>query len=98
MLGCMTTQSIHGHTLLNHVLDLGGNESLTTLRKWAETSHGLDARYHTCSAQGLTYDGLLQFLLERNKIEVSGDRISVIADHVCSHEHEHSDTSHVAHD
>ena len=92
----MTTQSIHGHIVLNHILDLGGTESLSTLRQWAEASHGLDARYHTCSAQQLTYEGLLQFLLERNKIEVNGDRICVIAEHVCSHEHEHSDTSHVA--
>ena len=98
MIGCMTTPSIHGHTLLNHILDLGGSESLTTLRKWADTTHGSDARYHTCSAQELTYEGLLQFLLERNKIEICGARISVIADHVCSHEHEHSDTSYVAPD
>ncbi len=94
MLGTMTTASIHGHNLLNHILDLGGSESLTTLRKWAETSHGLDAHYHTCSAQELTYEGLLQFLLERGKIEITGDRIFVIAEHVCTHDHEHTDSSH----
>ena len=63
----MMMQSIHGHSLLNHLLDLGGSESLDLLRQWAHSSHGPDARYHTCSAQGLTYDSLMQFLLERNK-------------------------------
>ncbi len=94
----MTTPSIHGHTVLNHILDLGGSESLTTLRNWVQTSHGLDARYHTCSVRDLTYEGLLQLLLERNKIEVTGDRIRVIADYVCSHDHEHADVSHAHRD
>lgn len=92
------TKSIHGHIVLNHILDLGGSESLITLRNWSEACHGLDARYHTCSAQDLTYEGLLQFLLGRKKIEVTGDRVRVTADHVCSHEHEHSDANHVVSD
>ncbi len=94
----MMMQSIHGHSLLNHLLDLGGSESLDLLRQWAHSSHGPDARYHTCSAQGLTYDSLMQFLLERNKIEIVNHRVRVIADHVCSHEDDNPSSDHVPHD
>lgn len=93
----MTTPSIHGHKLLNHILDLGGSEPCDELRSWASSTHGLDAQYHTCSAQGLSFDSLLQFLLDRNKIEISDNRVRVIADHVCSHDDDPSVSDHGAH-
>jgi probable metal-binding protein len=93
----MAISSTHGHELLNHVLDMGGSESLPTLRQWAQSTHGPEARYHTCSAQELTFDGLLQFLLDRNKIEINSGRLRVIADHVCADEADSSTSNHVAH-
>jgi probable metal-binding protein len=93
----MPTPSIHGHKLLNHILDLGGSEPLDALRLWAASTHGPDAQYHTCSAEELTFDSLMQFLLDRNKIEISDNRVRVIADHVCSHDDDHSVPDHGAH-
>ena len=84
MLSHMTKQTIHGHTLLNHILEQGGREDIDSLRTWARSTHGSEARYHTCSADGLTLDGLLQFFVDRRKIAIADNWASVVRENVCS--------------
>ena len=90
----MQTGSTHGHALLNHIIDNGGRVDLSQLRQWALTTHGTDAHYHTCSVEGLSLDGILQFLQERNKVSVNGTTVSVNVENICAHE----DTPHTDHE
>lgn len=83
--GRMQTGSTHGHALLNYIIDNGGQVNLDTLRQWAQSTHGNDARYHTCSVEGLSLDGILQFFQERNKVAVIGTAVSVNVQNICKH-------------
>jgi probable metal-binding protein len=84
--GLMPSASIHGHVLLNYLIDLGKPVKIEALRKWAREAHGQQARYHTCSVQDLTLDGILGFLQERNKVTLQNGSISAAVTHVCSHD------------
>ena len=92
--GPMQTGSTHGHALLNHIIDNGGRVDLSQLRQWALTTHGKDAHYHTCSIDGLSLDGILQFFQERHKVSVNGMTVSVNVENVCAH----GDTPHTDHE
>ena len=93
--GLMPPASVHGHALLNYLIDQGGPVNLETLRKWAQEAHGLQARYHTCSAHDLTFEGILGFLQERTKVVFQDGAVSAAVTHVCSHDDDHP---HVADD
>jgi len=92
--GPMQTGSTHGHALLNHIIDNGGQVDLSQLRQWALTTYGKDAHYHTCSIEGLSLDGILQFFQERNKVSVNGTTVSVNVESICAH----GDTPHTDHE
>lgn len=81
----MQSGSIHGHAILNYIIDHGGQVSLDGLRQWARATHGENARYHTCSIQDLPFDAILRFLTERNKITVLDDCASVNVQNICGH-------------
>ena len=70
---------------------------MEALRKWAESAHGQQARYHTCSAHDLTFDGLLGFLQERNKVALRDGSISAAVTHVCSHDGDHPHVTDAGH-
>ena len=59
-------ESIHGHELMRW-LGANGPLSREELLEGARKEFG-DARFHTCSLEGLTADGLVDFLLEKGKI------------------------------
>ena len=82
----MQTGSTHGHALLDYIIDNGGQVDMSQLRQWALTAHGNDAHYHTCSLEGLSLDGILQFFQEHNKVSVTGTDVSVNARNICAHE------------
>jgi probable metal-binding protein len=88
----MSSTSIHGHTLLNYVLKHGSVE-LVELRAWAARTLGADASFHTCAIQGLSFDGLMQFLLERGKLTLSGTHVCAHPEHICSDDEGHADKS-----
>ena len=82
----MPPTSIHGHALLNYLIDQGGPVKVEALRKWAEKAHGAQTLYHTCSAANLTFDGILGFLQERSKVILQDGTVSALVSHVCSHD------------
>lgn len=95
--GAMLPESIHGHALLNYIIDQSEPVKVETLRDWAHAIHGKQARYHTCSAKDLSLDDILSFFQTRNKITIEGGAITAAVSHVCSHEHGHDHTDHGGH-
>lgn len=84
---------VHGHRVLEHLIAHQSPLPLSALREWANASFGSVASYHTCSQDGMTFDGLIEFLITRNKISVVDGQVSIGASRMCqdgdSHEHGH---------
>lgn len=63
-------ESIHGHHVLKLMKSLNGNVTVESLLAAMSTTFGLDAKYHTCSAQGMDGLQLLESFLAKGKFEV----------------------------
>ena len=79
------TESIHGHEVIHMIAEAGRAYSRPELVEAIESRFGAEARFHTCSAEGLTADGIVQFLIDRGKF--FGDERSLALDpsQVCQH-------------
>ena len=88
-----TTSSIHGHQVIHLIHDHASTaQPLTrqTLTEEVARRFGADARFHTCSAHGMTLDQLLHFLVVRQKVVERDGRLIVNIGEVCSHDdHQH---------
>lgn len=86
----MVVESIHGHEVINMVISSGrrwGRQEL--IAKIAEL-HGAEARFHTCSAQDLTGEGLVAFLDGKGKFIESEEGLAFDESKLCGHgDHEH---------
>ncbi|WP_039056687.1 YecH family metal-binding protein [Enterobacter sp. Bisph1] len=77
--------SIHGHEVLNMMIETGERytkESLATaiIQRFGETS-----RFHTCSAENLTASELVEFLASRGKFIPSDEGFSTHVSKICQH-------------
>jgi len=87
----MSSDSTHGHTVLNYIL-AHGSVDVTELKGWAHREQGDRTLFHTCSVQGLSFDALLQFFIDRGKVTLSGSRVSACREHICTHEESQTDS------
>ena len=63
-----TIQNVHGHAIM-HLLAASENPlPRKKIQSAVEAQVGQNVRFYTCSAEDLTLDGLLEFLLNRGKI------------------------------
>jgi probable metal-binding protein len=86
---------VHGHAVLEMMMADGPQPRAALLRA-IDARFGADARFHTCSAAGMTASQLLDFLAARGKyvetaggLEVQRDRLCRHGDDAHHHEHEH---------
>lgn len=77
--------SVHGHDVLALVKSAKVPLTPAELEALAAQRFGADARYHTCSAAGLTFGGLMAFLNEREKLVLRDGRLHLNAGKVCDH-------------
>lgn len=59
--------SIHGHEVLNMMLESDEQYSETSLIQVIHTRFGESARFHTCSAENMTAAQLVEFLKNKGK-------------------------------
>ncbi|WP_260261996.1 YecH family metal-binding protein [Vibrio intestinalis] len=75
---------IHAHNVLNMLADNPMNEQ--EIRAAVTREFGEDAKFHTCSKQGMDIETLLSFLIQRQKVvQVEGDKWVLNAARMCSH-------------
>jgi len=91
-----TSTSIHGHDVIHLINDAAPPLTRTALVAEVAARYGVEPRFHTCSAGGMTLDDLLAFLLSRDKVVERDGRLYVNFGEVCggeghghSHDHEH---------
>lgn len=83
----MTTEQTHGHEILDLVAANPEGITPADLTSVAAEKFGADALYYTCSAEGLALPTLLEFLIERDKVRMSGGLILSGGSPACSHDH-----------
>lgn len=79
------SESIHGHAVMEMMLEQGLAYSRESLREAIVTRFGADARFHTCSAQDLDPAGIVDFLERKGKFVAAGDGFNTTANHICAH-------------
>ncbi len=78
--------SIHGHEVMRMMVETGETYSREALRRAIQERFGPEARFHTCSAQNMDADALIDFLAARGKFIERSAGMGMSPDHICNHE------------
>jgi probable metal-binding protein len=80
------SNSIHGHEVMHFMLEKEGEVfSKESLRDAIIARFGSDTRFHTCSAEGMTAEQLIDFLSTKGKFVETGNGFNTQPDKICSH-------------
>lgn len=80
------TDSIHGHAVMEMMLESRDPFTKASLKSAIEAKFGAQARFHTCSANNLTAEELIDFLAARGKFtEQEGKGFQTDASKICDH-------------
>ncbi len=80
-----TQESIHGHDVIEMIVDSGRPWKRDELLTAIDSRWGADARFHTCSAEGMESAALIQFLSMRGKFIESDEGVVMDRTKVCNH-------------
>ncbi len=86
-LAAMTTEQTHGHAILDLVAAHPEGIFLADLDRMAAEQFGKDAKYCTCSAEGMDFPALIAFLVGRDKIRIGNGLVFSGGSPACEHEH-----------
>lgn len=82
----MQTESIHGHDVMHMIADADHAFSKAELITEIGKKFGENARFHTCSAEGMTAAELVDFLIARGKFQSSDDQsLTLDTSAICQH-------------
>ncbi|GJA10089.1 DUF2492 family protein [Aeromonas caviae] len=79
------SQSIHGHEVMEMMLEQKSPFTRASLRAAIASRFGAEARFHTCSASEMDADALIDFLARRGKFIDSESGFQTRADKICNH-------------
>ena len=79
------TTPIHGHEVMQMMVDAHTTYSVETLKKAILDKFGAEARFYTCSADNLTADELIALLEQRGKFIAQKEGFSTSSDKICNH-------------
>jgi len=78
--------SIHGHEVMRMMVDSGKAYSRPELVSAIKEQFGEHTRFHTCSAEQMTAEALVDFLEDRGKFTASEGGLGMDAQNICDHE------------
>lgn len=76
---------IHGHTVMDLMLASGRTFTRESLADFITERFGAEARFHTCSAAGMTARELVEFLAVRGKFAGTEAAFTLDPHRVCRH-------------
>jgi probable metal-binding protein len=76
---------IHGHEVMRMMIESGAAYTRASLRDAITGRFGDDARFYTCSADGMTADEIIAFLETRGKFVARDAGFSTSPDKICDH-------------
>ena len=80
----MSTQ-IHGHDVLDRLTASGRRFTRDGMVAFIRAEFGPEARFHTCSADGMDAAELVAFLAARGKFEGGDDALAPNPHRICQH-------------
>lgn len=78
-------KQIHGHEVLEMMVNSGRGYSRESLRQSILERFGPEARFHTCSADDMTADELIDFLAARGKFVEATAGFRADPARICQH-------------
>ncbi len=81
----MPMQQIHGHEVLDMMLQSGKAYTRATLLNDIVATFGPDSRFFTCSADNLTPEELINFLQAKGKFVPRDEGFQTSSDLMCKH-------------
>ncbi len=78
--------SIHGHAVLHMMLDQAEAYTRQSLCAAIVERFGREARFHTCSAEGMDAAALVEFLADKGKFVEAGHGFNTTPEHICAHD------------
>jgi probable metal-binding protein len=78
-------QQIHGHEVIQMMLESGKAYTRESLRADIVATFGPEARFFACSADDMTPDGLIDFLQAKGKFVPCEEGFQTSADLMCKH-------------
>jgi probable metal-binding protein len=79
------SESVHGHDVMHMMLELGGQFTRNSLKSAIEARFGATTHFHTCSAEGMTAEQLIDFLEAKGKFVAAADGFNTREEHICQH-------------
>ncbi|MCA9259959.1 MAG: YecH family protein [Planctomycetales bacterium] len=79
------TTDIHGHEVMRMMVESGIAYDEAGLEAAMVEKFGSEARFCTCSAQGMTAHELIQFLAAKGKFIPSASGFTTAPDKICDH-------------
>ncbi len=77
--------SIHGHDVLNMMINSGERYTTASLEAAIIARFGEQARFHTCSAENMTAKELVAFLQQKGKFIAQPDGFNTHESKICRH-------------
>ena len=78
-------ESIHGHDVIEMIQTAGHPFSRVGLVTAITEKFGANARFHTCSAEDMTADGLVDFLVAKGKFFAGSNSLALDPSKICQH-------------
>lgn len=80
------SESVHGHEVMHFMLEQGGSFIRESLAAAVVAHFGADTRFHTCSAQEMTAEQLIELLARKGKfVEDENGFFNTQPDKICNH-------------
>ena len=80
-----TVNEIHGHDIIDLIRSAPAGLTEAALTEAVNNRFGINTRFHTCKAAGMTLSELMQFLFSRNKVVAREGKLWVVEENVCNH-------------
>jgi len=77
--------TVHGHEVMQMMVNSGESYTRDSLRTAIHDQFGEEARFFTCSDQGMTADELIQFLEAKGKFQPVGEGFTTVPEAICNH-------------
>ena len=79
------TSPIHGHEVIEMMTSSNQLYTRDSLKAAISAKFGADARFHTCSAENLDADALIDFLAAHGKFRENVSGLAIDPAKVCNH-------------
>lgn len=78
-------KEVHAHEVMHMMLEQGGVFSRESLAQAITERFGDDAKFHSCSADGMDVHSVIDFLESRGKFVARDDGFNTAQDKICNH-------------